>query len=73
VTAVTISAHHSFFFTNSSLSGGSKAPPDGAIEVGSHQTLDITLTPLVAGSYPVECTHFLHSMFGMTATIDVTS
>jgi hypothetical protein len=25
----------------------------------------------MAGSYPVECTHFLHGLFGMTGTIVV--
>jgi plastocyanin len=61
------------FFAASSFSAGSTAPPDGAIEVGSKQTVEIALTPRVPGRYPVECTHFLHSLFGMTATIDVAS
>jgi len=59
------------FFAASSFPPGSKAPPGGEIEVGSQQTAEIALTPLVPGTYPVECTHFLHSLFGMTATIEV--
>jgi plastocyanin len=59
------------FFAESTFSPGSTVPASGAIEVGSHQTVEIALTPRAAGSYPVECTHFLHGLFGMTATIDV--
>ncbi len=33
--------------------------------------MDIVLTPRAPGTYKVECTHFLHSLFGMTATIVV--
>jgi uncharacterized cupredoxin-like copper-binding protein len=58
-------------FAASNFVPGSTAPAGGSIEVGSHQTVDVALTPRVPGSYPVECTHFLHSMFGMTATIQV--
>ncbi len=61
------------FFAASSFSAGSTAPPDGKVEVAPQQTVEFALTPRVAGSYPVECTHFLHSLFGMTATIDVVS
>jgi uncharacterized cupredoxin-like copper-binding protein len=60
-------------FAASSFSAGSMAPVGGKIEVDSHQTADVALTPNVPGSYPVECTHFLHSLFGMTATIQVVS
>ncbi|HVC61106.1 MAG TPA: cupredoxin domain-containing protein [Acetobacteraceae bacterium] len=59
------------FFAASSFLPGSASPADGKIEVSSHQTVEIALTPRVPGSYPVECTHFLHSLFGMTATIEV--
>jgi uncharacterized cupredoxin-like copper-binding protein len=59
------------FFAKSSFAAGTKAPAGGAIEVGSQQTAEIVLTPLLPGTYPVECTHFLHSLFGMTATIQV--
>ncbi len=61
------------FFAASSFPAGSMAPAGGAIEVGSKQTVEITLTPRKAGTYSVECTHFLHSLFGMTATIKVES
>lgn len=61
------------FFAASNFAAGSTAPAGGKIEVDSHQTVEVALTPRVPGSYPVECTHFLHSMFGMTATIQVVS
>jgi plastocyanin len=61
------------FFSASNFPPGSSAPADGKVEVGSQQTVDIALTPRVPGHYQVECTHFLHSLFGMTAIIDVAS
>ena len=61
------------FFAASDFPPGSTAPAGGKVEVDSHQTVEIALTPRVPGSYPVECTHFLHSLFGMTATIEVVS
>ena len=67
---------HSFsvpaFFAASSLEPGSSVPTDGKVEVGSHQTVDIILAPRVPGQYRVECTHFLHTLFGMHGTIEVT-
>jgi plastocyanin len=59
------------FFAASSVLPGSPAPSDGGIEVGSHQTVEIALVPHTPGTYALECTHFLHSMFGMTGTIEV--
>ena len=60
---------HSFsaptFFAASSLEPGSSVPTGGKVEVGSHQTVDIILAPRVPGQYRVECTHFLHTLFGM--------
>lgn len=50
--------------------GGSPAP-EGRIEVPGHSTREIVLAPTRPGSYAVECTHFLHALFGMTATVEV--
>jgi uncharacterized cupredoxin-like copper-binding protein len=67
---------HSFsaptFFAASSLEPGSSVPTGGKVEVGSHQTVDIILAPRVPGQYRVECPHFLHTLFGMHGTIEVT-
>lgn len=60
-------------FAASSFPAGSMAPVGGKIEVNSQQTAEVAFTPSVPGTYPVECTHFLHSLFGMTATIQVVS
>ena len=38
---------------------------NGKIEIPAGQTVDITVTPMTAGSYPIVCSHFLHSTFGM--------
>ena len=59
------------FFAASSFPAGSAPPPKGEVAVGSRQTIELTLTPRVPGTYRLECTHFLHSFFGMHGTIDV--
>ncbi|MDR3530534.1 MAG: cupredoxin domain-containing protein [Rhodopila sp.] len=59
------------FFAASSLRPGPSAPSNGQMEVGSHQTVEIALVPHTRGTYPLECTHFLHSFFGMHGTIEV--
>jgi len=42
----------------------------GAVEVGSHGSADVRLTP-AAGRYRLRCTHSLHTAFGMTGNITV--
>jgi plastocyanin len=59
------------FFAASNFPSSSSAPTSGKVEVGSHQTVDIHLVPHVQGTYPLECTHPLHALFGMTGTIEV--
>jgi uncharacterized cupredoxin-like copper-binding protein len=55
-------------FAASTFPGG--APPtDGRVEVGSKQSRDVVFMPRVPGTYKVECTHFLHSLFGMNGSI----
>ena len=69
------SGSHNFsaaaFFGASNFPPGSSTPVAGEVEVGSHQTIDIVLVPRVPGTYPLECTHFLHSTFGMQGTVEV--
>jgi plastocyanin len=68
-------AGHNFsapaFFAASSLLAGSSVPLNGAVEVEPHQTVEIALVPGSPATYPLECTHFLHSLFGMHGTIAV--
>ena len=68
------SGGHSFsapaLFAASAYPSG--APPqDGTVQIAASSSVDITLVPRAAGTYKLECTHFLHSMFGMTGTIVV--
>ena len=58
------------FFAASAFVSGSQ-PHDGAIDVPAKASVDVVVIPRTAGTYKVECTHFLHSLFGMTGTITV--
>ena len=59
------------FFAASNFASGSSAPPDGDVSVGSDETVEVALVPRKPGTYPLKCTHFLHSLFGMHGTIEV--
>jgi plastocyanin len=59
------------FFSASSVLPGGSTPSNGEMAVGSHQTVEIALMPRMPGTYRVECTHFLHSFFGMHGTVEV--
>lgn len=58
-------------FAASSFLPSSTVPSKGEIEIAPHETVDVALVPHVPGTYPLECTHFLHSVFGMHGTIEV--
>jgi uncharacterized cupredoxin-like copper-binding protein len=64
------SGGHSFFAPGF-FAAMTVAPEDrakivnGKIEIPAGQTVDISVTPMMAGSYPIVCSHFLHSTFGM--------
>jgi uncharacterized cupredoxin-like copper-binding protein len=59
------------FLAASSFLPGSSIPSNGAVDVGPHQTVEIAVVPGAPAAYPLECTHFLHSAFGMHGTIEV--
>jgi uncharacterized cupredoxin-like copper-binding protein len=44
---------------------------DGAVEVDSGSSVDVSLIPMSSGDYGVRCTHFLHAAFGMHANVTV--
>ena len=44
---------------------------DGSVELDDGQFVDITVTPKRAGTYTLDCSHFLHSMLGMHGKIVV--
>jgi plastocyanin len=48
-----------------------KLEDDSEVEVGAGQAADITLTPNRAGTYPLTCSHFLHTTLGMKGIIVV--
>jgi len=43
----------------------------GIVELANGKTVDITVTPGSAGTFAVECTHFMHKMMGMHGNIVV--
>lgn len=58
------------FFAAAQVAAGGNAIHDGTIEVRSHQTVTVRLTPS-RGSYRLRCTHTFHTSFGMRGTIVV--
>jgi uncharacterized cupredoxin-like copper-binding protein len=56
---------------SASIFPDSTPPTNGKVEVGPKSSMEIVLVPRVPGTYRVECTHFLHSLFGMSGNIVV--
>lgn len=56
-----------FFAAATGVSGPVR---EGKVEVGSHASVDVRLTP-ARGHYRLRCTHLLHTAFGMTGEIVV--
>ena len=69
------SGRHDFsapdFFASSAFRPGAPLPDKGRVAVREGQTAELDLIPEKAGSYKLECTEFLHAMFGMTGNITV--
>jgi plastocyanin len=62
------------FFRTATLrddAAGGEARSSGAIEVARGAAKDTYVEPLRPGTFPVECTHLLHALFGMTGQIVV--
>src|SRR5262249_33664320 len=55
-----------FFAAVSILPQDQAKVSDGKVEVDEDEAVDVTITPHKAGIYPVRCSHFLHTTFGMT-------
>lgn len=47
------------------------AVSDGAVELEGGDSRDVRIVAPAAGRYPVHCSHFLHSTFGMKGVIVV--
>jgi len=60
------------FFASSAIAPADQAKvAGGKVRLSGKQTVDITLTPQKAGTFPLNCTHFMHTSFGMTGRITV--
>ena len=61
------------FFAASQVAAADQAKlEDGEeVEVSGSRTVDITVTPNRAGTYPLTCSHFMHTMLGMKGNIVV--
>jgi len=60
------------FFAASSVAAGDRGLiADGKVRMAGKQAIDITLTPEKAGTFPLRCSHFLHSSMGMNGRITV--
>ena len=60
------------FFASAQIAADDQAKVQkGSVEVGSGQSVDITVTAGQAGTFPVECTHFMHKSMGMHGSIIV--
>lgn len=65
------SAREFFQFSTIAAADKSKLEDGEEVDLDGGQSEDITLTPNHPGTYPVTCTHFMHSMLGMTGKIVV--
>ncbi len=61
------------FFAAASFRSGGTVPAGGKVAVAKDASAEIDLVPGAPGQYPLECTEFLHTMFGMTGTIAVSA
>ena len=60
------------FFAASQIAQADQSKIDeGSVELDPGQAVDITITPNRAGTYSLNCTHFLHTMLGMHGKITV--
>jgi plastocyanin len=60
------------FFAASAVAAEDEAKvKKGLVDLKSGQSVDVTVTPSRAGTYPVECTHFMHEAMGMHGSITV--
>jgi len=54
------------FFSASAIAPSDQAmAPEGKVDLAKGESREIRLVPLVAGDYPVVCTHFMHAPLGM--------
>jgi plastocyanin len=60
------------FFSTSTIAAEDQGKVvDGKVNLDGGEAADISLVPRQAGTFKSRCTHFMHSMLGMTGTITV--
>lgn len=60
------------FFSDAEIAPDDAAKVSGgSIKLDGHESVDVKLVPVRAGTFKVRCTHFMHSAFGMTGTVIV--
>ena len=72
----TSSGGHDFvakeFFAGTNIAPDDRAKiKNGGIDVDGGETVEVRLVASQPGTYKTHCSHFMHSMFGMTGTIVV--
>jgi len=60
-----------FFATSTIAAEDQGKVVDGKVDLDGGEAADISLVPGQAGTFKSRCTHFMHSMLGMTGTITV--
>lgn len=61
----------SFFATATIAAGDQSHVVKGAVDLEENQAADVKLIPNTPGTYAVTCTHFMHTMLGMTGKVVV--
>jgi uncharacterized cupredoxin-like copper-binding protein len=59
------------FFADAAFRTGGTLPVKGGVSLAKDQKAEIDLVPGKPGQYELDCTEFLHDMFGMTGHIAV--
>ncbi|HTJ64018.1 MAG TPA: cupredoxin domain-containing protein [Alphaproteobacteria bacterium] len=59
------------FFADAAFRSGGTLPVKGGVSLAKDQKAEIDLVPGKPGQYELDCTEFLHDMFGMTGHIAV--
>ena len=59
------------FFADAAFRTGGAAPAKGKISLAKDEKAEVDLVPGKAGQYDLDCTEFLHDLFGMTGHIAV--
>ncbi len=59
------------FFASAAFGQITATVSQGEVMVPAHKTAELELVPSKPGQYPLECTELMHSIFGMSGSIEV--